>query len=435
MTLLILIALISLIVGAAGVYAYHRSQAAAWTQEREAWEGERASAREERARIEVERASFVQERAMAATRLHDAESEIARQREDFQKTVANLQVTFKGISSEVLRESREEFLKQAEPRIGEHVRPLREALSRYEEAIREIERKREHAYGSLNSVLDILKQGQHVLTRETATLVSALKSSSSTRGRWGEVTLARVVEVAGMSAYCDFETQSSVNAEEGRLRPDLVVRMPRGRSVVVDAKVPLTAYMQALEAVDEQHRATHLAAHAQAVREHMRALGAKNYWTQFSPAPDFVVLFLPGESFFSAALEKDRQLIEDGMQSRVVLATPTTLIALLRVVAMGWQQEQLAENAARISEAGKDLFERCGKFAEHFGNVGGNLERAIKAFNSAVGSWETRVVPGARKLKELGATRSPDAEIPAIEGVQSIPRVLTPSEESTISEC
>lgn len=375
--------------------------------------------------MEAERRGFEAERRIASERLKDAEAEVSRQREDFQKTVANLQITFKGISSEVLRESREEFLKQAEPRIGEHVRPLKEALGRYEEAIREIERKRENAYGNLSGVLEILKQGQGILTRETATLVSALKSSSSARGRWGEVTLQRVVEVAGMSAYCDFETQSSVEGSEGnRLRPDLVVRLPHGRSVVVDAKVPLAAYMQALETVDEQHRATHLAAHAAAVRAHMRALGAKNYWEQFEPAPDFVVLFLPGESFFSAALEKDRQLIEDGMQSRVVLATPTTLIALLRVVALGWQQEQLAENSQRISEAGKELFERCAKFAEHFGGVGSGLERAIGAFNKAVGSWESRVVPGARKLKELGATRGPDAEMPEVEPVQSLPRAL-----------
>ncbi|MFA4875053.1 MAG: DNA recombination protein RmuC [bacterium] len=367
------------------------------------------------------------EREIADARLSDAEAALARQREDFDKALGNMQLTFKGISSEVLKESREEFIKQAEPRIGEHVRPLREALARYEEAVREIERKRENAYGGITGVLDMLKQGQQTLTRETATLVSALRSPTA-RGRWGEVTLQRVVEVAGMSSYCDFDTQSSVNSADGRLRPDLVVRLPQGRSVVVDAKVPLAAYMEAMDAKDEQTRTAHFAAHAKAVRAHMSALGQKNYWQQFDPTPDFVVLFLPGESFFSAALEADRALIEDGMQSRVILATPTTLIVMLRSVAMSWQQERLTENSQRISEAGKELFERCAKFAEHLGGVGTGLERALSSFNKAVGSWESRVVPGAKRLKELGAARSPDADIPSIEPVQSIPRQLASGE-------
>lgn len=370
---------------------------------------------------------------ISAARLADAEVALSRQREEFEKALADLKLTFKGISSEVLKESREEFLKQAEPQINEHVRPLKDALVRYEEAIREIERKREKAYGGIEGVLEMLKNGQVALTRETATLVSALRSPVA-RGRWGEVTLKRVVEVAGMSSYCDFDLQSSVNAADGRLRPDLVVRLPHGRSVVVDAKVPLAAYMQAMESSDETSRIAHFAAHAKAVRAHMSALGQKNYWQQFDPAPDFVVLFLPGESFFSAALEQDRALIEDGMQSRVILATPTTLIVILRSVAMSWQQERLAENSQRISDAGKDLFERCAKFAEHLAGVGGGLERALASFNKAVGSWESRVVPGAKRLKELGAARSPDGEIPEVETVQSIPRQLVANEnESCVS--
>ncbi len=367
------------------------------------------------------------EREVSSARLADAEASLAREREDFGKALSNIQLTFKGISSEVLKESREEFLKQAEPRIGEHVRPLTEALARYETAVREIENRREKAYGGITGVLDMLKQGQQALTRETATLVSALRSPTA-RGRWGEVTLQRVVEVAGMSAYCDFDAQSSVNAVDGRLRPDLVVRLPQGRSVVVDAKVPLAAYMQAMDATDEATRAAHFAAHAKAVRAHMAALGAKKYWEQFTPTPDFVVLFLPGESFFSAALESDRALIEDGMSSRVVLATPTTLIVMLRSVAMSWQQERLTENSQRISEAGKELFDRVGVFAKHFEAVGRGLESAIGSFNKAAGSWESRVIPGARRLKELGATRSPDAQIPSVEPVQSLPRQLSPGD-------
>jgi DNA recombination protein RmuC len=368
------------------------------------------------------------EQSVAEARLADAEASLLRERESHEKALGNLQMTFKGLSSEVLKESREEFLKQAEPRIVEQVRPLREALARYEEAIRTIEGKREKAYGGIEGMLEILKQGQNTLSRETMALVGALKSSPA-RGRWGEVTLLRVVEVAGMSQYCDFETQSSVESGDGRLRPDLVVKLPRGRSVVVDAKVPLAAYMQAMESDDTSARAAHLAAHARAVREHMRLLGQKNYWAQFDPAPDFVVLFLPGESFFSAALEQDRALIEDGMASRVILATPTTLIVLLRSVAMGWQQEQLAENAQRISEVGKELFDRCAKFADHLAGVGGGLEKAIASYNRAIGSWESRVLPGARKLRELGATRGPDAEIPLAEPVQTVPRALTSGDD------
>ncbi len=363
-------------------------------------------------------------RQLAESRLADAEAALEREREERSRTIENLQVTFKGLSSEVLRESREEFLKQAEPKLGEHVRPLRDALARYEEAIRTIEGKREKAYGGLANMLSMLKAGQETLSRETVALTSALKSPTA-RGRWGEVTLERVVEVAGMSQYCDFDKQTSVETKEGRLRPDLVVRLPHGRSVVVDAKVPLGEYMKAMEAGDDTARKLHLSAHSKAVREHMRGLGQKNYWAQFDPTPDFVVLFLPGESFFSAALEQDRDLIEDGMQSRVILATPTTLIVMLRSVAMSWQQEMLAENSQRISEAGKELFERCAKFAEHLGKVGKGLESAISNYNSAIGSWESRVIPGARTLKELGATRSPDAELPRIDPVQTTPRPLT----------
>jgi len=359
-------------------------------------------------------------RQLLEGRLADAQ----RQRESSELAVQNLQTTFKGISSEVLKEARDEFIKQAEPKIGEHVRPLREALQRYERAIGEIEAKREKAYGGIAGILDMLKQGQVALTRETGSLVSALKSPTA-RGKWGEVTLERVVEVAGMSKYCDFETQRSTNTAESRLRPDLVVRLPRGRSVVVDAKVPLGEYMRAMESADHAVRSAALVGHAKAVREHMRTLGQKNYWAQFDPAPDFVVLFLPGESFFSAALEQDRDLIEDGMQSRVVLATPTTLIVMLRSVAMSWQQEQLAENAMKISDAGKELYDRCQTFSRHLGGVGKGLETALGNYNKAVGSWESRVIPGARNLKELGAVRSPDAELPSIEGVQTTPRPLT----------
>lgn len=360
---------------------------------------------------------------VARTRLSDAEEALTRERE----AAKNLETVFKGVSSDVLARVSDEFLKRADPKIAEHVRPLQDALKRYDDAIRAIEGRREEAYGGLHSLLKLLQSGHAELTRETTTLVSALKSPVA-RGRWGEVTLRRVVELAGMSEYCDFEEQASVDGEEGRQRPDMVVRLPGGRTVVVDAKTPLDAYMSAVEAADEQSRAAHLARHAQQVRDHMKRLGAKAYWTQFDLAPDFVVLFIPGESFFSAALEKDRTLIEDGIKSHVIVATPTTLIALLRSVFMGWQQEGLAENAERIAEAGKELFDRFATFSDHFGKMGQGLDKTIKSFNSAVRSWETRIIPGTRRLKELGATRSPDAELPEVEQVEALPHLISPEQ-------
>ncbi len=369
------------------------------------------------------------ERQVAEARLTDLKEALEREKEN----IRNLENTFRGLSSEILKESRDEFLKQAEPKISEHIRPLKEALERYDHAIKSIENKREEAYGGLKGLLRTLQDGQARLASETSSLTTALKNPAA-RGKWGEITLQRVVEVAGMSQYCDFEQQTTIDGDNGKLRPDLIVRLPGGRTVVVDAKAPLNAYMSALESTDETSRGSNLTAHAQAVREHMRKLGQKSYWAQFDNAPDFVVLFLPGESFFSAALEQDRDLIEDGMKSKVVLSTPTTLIALLRVVAMGWQHEQLAENSQRISEAGKDLFDRFVTFSDHFSRVGSGLDRAIDSFNKAVGSWESRVIPGARKLKELGATKSADAEVPSVEPIERIPRKLAPtdSDEETI---
>jgi len=363
---------------------------------------------------------------VAKAQLEDKEIALTQQRAEF----SNLQTVFRGLSSEVLKESRDEFIKQAEPKIEAQIGPLKEALSRYEKALNSIENKRESAYGGLQQLVQTLQNGQTKLTQETGNLVAALKSPVA-RGRWGELALKRIVELAGMTQYCDFDTQTTVESGEGSLRPDMTVRLPGKRTIVVDAKVPLDAYWKAVEATSESLRLTHLGEHAQAVRDHMRKLGQKAYWAQFDSTPDFVVMFIPGESFFSAALESDRELIEYGMANHVVLASPTTLIVLLRSVAMGWQQEQLAENSERISEAGKDLFERCAKFADHLGDIGSGIEKAIKSFNSAVGSWESRVVPGAKRLKELGATKNPDAELPIVKSIETTTRQLTPPDEET----
>ena len=311
-----------------------------------------------------------------------------------------------------------------EKAVANLVEPIHKALEKTEQQVRELEKERKQAYGSLTKHLETMAESQHMLRGETRHLVQALRRPE-VRGQWGEMTLKRLAELAGMVDRCDFYEQESGRSEEGALRPDMVVRMPDGREIVVDAKTPLDAYLCAVEAKDDETRNKELQRHARKVRDRVKELAGKHYWQQFKRSPDFVVLFIPGDQFLGAALEFDHKLLEDALQSKVILATPTSFVALLRAVAYGWRQESLAENAEKIRQLGEDMYARLATFAEHLTRLGRSLDNSVASYNKAVGSFDARILPGARRFIEMGIAAK--TTVPEPDQIERSPRNVASS--------
>ena len=365
-------------------------------------------------------------RKLAEVNLASAQPGAGKMAETFQAladaALRTTQQTFLDSARSTLETVRVEMtgdMTQRQTAVETVVKPLADSLVRLETQIRELESARQRAFGGIEQQLQTLAQSEIDLQKETALLVNALRAPQ-VRGRWGEITLRRVAELAGMVDRCDFVEQESYETETGRIRPDMIVKLPDGRTIVVDAKVPLTAYLDAVAATSEADRRNALMRHSQQVAKHVDQLSNKTYWQQFQPAPEFVILFLPGDHFFSAALEYKPALGEDAARLKILVATPSTFIAILKGVAYGWRQEQLAENAEQIRELAAELFDRIVNLQTHFNDIGRSLGKSVESYNRCVGSLESRLYPSLRRIRELGATTA--EEPPAPEHIDVVPR-------------
>jgi DNA recombination protein RmuC len=380
-----------------------------------------------------------EENAQLRTELAHQQQVVPQQLALLDQAQSQLKASFDALAATALRHTTEEFLKLADLKLGhvqkdaigdidkrqhaldELIKPIRDALMQVDQKLAASEKARFENSATLSTLIRHLGQGQDQLRGETHNLVRALRSPS-VRGRWGEMQLRRVIELAGMLPYCDFTEQPSFLAEHGRQRPDLVVKLPGGKTIVIDAKVPLEAYLDATDSQDDVVRERRMGDHARQIREHMTKLGAKSYWEQVQPSPEFVVMFLPGEAFFQSALQHDAELIDFGVRCQVFPASPITLIALLQVVSQGWRHERLAQNAEEIQALGKELYSRVAKMTDYLDVLRTRLDGTVKAFNDTVGSYETRVLVTARKFKELGATSG--NEIDPLQSIDTVPRIL-----------
>jgi DNA recombination protein RmuC len=355
-----------------------------------------------------DRQALVRSAARLGAERDAAERSVGEQREALAASQTQLRDAFESLSRSALRENRQDFLHDA----GQLLQPFRETLTRVQTQLADVDKAREGSYREVTSQLTSLAQAQEQLRAAAEGLTRSLRSPN-VRGKWGEVQLRRIVELAGMLGQCDFvEKESTTSGDGARQTPDLIVKLPGATNIVVDSKVPIEAYLQATNARTETERQDLLAAHARQVRDHVRTLGAKEYWKQFAPAPEFVVMFLPLEPLLPAAFEQDGTLLDQAATARVIPATPMTLLALLKAIAYGWQQQQLADNAEEIRQIGRELYDRLATMVDHLGGVGRNIKLAAESYDRFIGSLETKVLPGARRFKDLGVSSTKELEVP-----------------------